>query len=103
MYYICVIIVLIKHKFKTRTTMNTSTLSQEKARKDLFDKIKEILTSDVRFRDNDALLINKIQREEITQHSNINEISINDFFLFRSQGKVSSEDDIVAVRMESQE
>lgn len=79
------------------------TLADEKAREELSQKIKELLISDARVRDNDALLINRIQRHEVVGYGNINEMNINDFFLLRIEGKVSSEYDIVCLRKEIQE
>lgn len=79
------------------------TLADEKAKEDLSQKIKELLISDARFRDNDALLINRIQRDEAVTYGRINEMNINDFFMLRIEGKVSSEYDIVCLKKEIQE
>lgn len=79
------------------------TLAEEKAREDLSKKIKELLISDARFRDNDALLINRIQRSEAAIYGHISEMNINDFFMLRIEGKVSSEYDIVCLRKEIQD
>lgn len=79
------------------------TLADEKAREELSQKIKELLISDARYRDNDALLINRIQRDEAVTYGRINEMNINDFFMLRIEGKVSSEYYIVSLRKEIQE
>ena len=81
----------------------TSKIAEVKAQKDLSDKIKELLISDTRYRDNDALLINRIQRDEIVKIRPINELNINDFFQMRIDGLISSEHDIVTFRKEIQE
>lgn len=79
------------------------TLADEKAREELSRKIKELLIEDARYRSNDALLINRIQRDEAVTYGRINEMNINDFFMLRMEGKVSSEYDIVCLRKEIQE
>lgn len=79
------------------------TLADEKAREDLSQKIKELLISDARLRDNDALLINRIQRSEAAIYGRISEMNVNDFFMLRLEGQVSSEYDIVCLRKEIQE
>ena len=81
----------------------TSIFADVKAQKDLSDKIKELLISSTNFRDNDALLINRIQRDEIVKIRSINEMNLNDFFQMRIDGLVSSEHDIVTLRKEIQE
>jgi len=80
----------------------TSTIADVKAQKDLSDKIKELML-DTRYHNNDALLINRIQRDEIVKNSPraFTELNINDFFQMRIEGLISSEIDIVSIRMEN--
>lgn len=90
--------------------MNTTTVSfQEKSKKraklkELTAKIKDLLTTDPRYRDSDALLVNRIQRDEmIACELPVNTMTLNDFFRIRMEKKISSEDSITRLRREVQE
>ena len=90
-------------------TTSTTVTAQERAKKrvklkELTSKIKDLLTIDPRYRDNDALLINRIQRDEmIASGLDVGPMSLNDFFHIRLEKKVSSEDSITRLRREVQE
>lgn len=79
-----------------------SAIADIKAHKDLSDKIKELML-DTRYHNNDTVLINRIQRDEIVKNSkrSFTELNINDFFQMRIEGLISSEFDIVTIRMEN--
>ena len=89
--------------------MSTTITAQERAKKrmklkELTSKIQKLLTTDPRYRDNDALLINRIQRDEmIVAGLPVDNMSMNDFFRVRLDKKVSSEDSITRLRREVQE
>lgn len=92
-------------------TITGKTTPEKKARakkrdqlKELTTKVKDLLTHDVRYRENDALLVNRIQRDEmIAQNFDVNVMTLNDFFRIRLEKKVSSGDSITRIRREVQE
>jgi hypothetical protein len=83
--------------------------TQERTKKrakltELTAKIKQLLLNDKRYRENDALLVNRIQRDEmIALNLDVNTMSLNDFFRIRIDKKISSEDSITRLRREVQE
>ncbi len=72
--------------------------------KELTTKIKDLLSLDQRYRENDALLVNRIQRDEmINSGLDVNTMSLNDFFRIRIEKRVSSGESITRIRREVQE
>jgi len=92
-----------------RTTTPTTPAKKERAKKgaqlkELTTKIKDLLIHDIRYRENDALLVNRIQRDEmIAQNYDVNVMTLNDFFRVRLEKRVSSGDSITRIRREVQE
>jgi hypothetical protein len=72
--------------------------------KELTATIKNLLITDVRYQENDALLLNRIQRDEmIASGLDVNAMSLNDFFRIRLDKRVSSGESITRIRREVQE
>jgi hypothetical protein len=72
--------------------------------KELTSKIKLLLTDETRYRDNDPLLVNRIQRDEMIEKGmDVNTMTLNDFFRVRIERRISSEDSITRLRREVQE
>jgi len=86
-------------------TLSSQDKSKKRAKlKELTAKIKDLLTTDPRYRDSDALLVNRIQRDEmIACELPVNTMTLNDFFRIRMERKISSEDSITRLRREVQE
>ena len=101
--YLCLTVTRFKTRTMTTLTVQERTAKREKL-KELTNKIKELLATDVRYRENDALLVNRMQRDEmISQGFDVNVMSLNDFFRIRLEKKVSSGDSITRIRREVQE
>lgn len=92
--------------------MSTSTINTEQTEraikraqlKILTHKVKELLTEDARYRDNDALLVNRIQRDEMIELGlDVNLMTLNEFFRIRLEKRISSGDSITRIRREVQE
>lgn len=65
----------------------------------LHDLVKELLNSDKRYRDSDALLVNRIQKDELEKlYPNFRELTIVDFFRIRLNSLISSEGSITRAR-----
>jgi hypothetical protein len=61
--------------------------------------IKDLMLSDKRYRDNDALLVNRIQKDELEQQNiDLRFISAYDYFKIRLNKTVSSESTILRAR-----
>lgn len=94
---------------RERMNATTTVTNQERAKKraklkELTAKVKELLITDVRYRENDALLVNRVQRDEMIYSGlNVDGMSLNDFFHIRLQKRVSSGDSITRIRREVQE
>jgi hypothetical protein len=72
--------------------------------KELTDTVHRLLIADPRYRDSDALLMNRVQRDEIIALGlDANRMSFNDFLRIRLGKKISSEDSITRLRREVQE
>lgn len=90
-------------------TNNNSLTAQERANKkarikELTAIIHQLLIHDPRYRDSDALLVNRVQRDElIGMGLDVNTMSLTDFFRIRYDKKISSEDSITRLRREVQE
>lgn len=95
----------------TKTPLQTiSALEKEKKAKkrgrlkELTTKIKDFLVNDPRYRDDDALLINRVQRDEVIASGiDAATLSFNDFLRIRVEKRVTSEDTITRLRREVQE
>jgi len=104
---VCYLCVLNENENEMNTT--TTVANQERAKKraklkELTAKVKELLITDVRYRENDALLVNRIQRDEMIYSGlNVDGMTLNDFFRIRLQKRVSSGDSITRIRREVQE
>ena len=92
-------------KQTTATTLTAQERAVKKAKiKELTAKIHQLLTDDPRYRDSDALLVNRIQRDEIiAQGLDVDTMKLTDFFRIRFDKKISSEDSITRLRREVQE
>ncbi len=88
---------------KTTVSVQDRTKKRERL-KELTAKIKNLLWVEPKYRENDALLVNRIQRDEMIDSGlDVNTMLINDFFRLRLQKRVSSGDSITRIRREVQE
>jgi len=61
--------------------------------------VKELMLSDKRYRDNDALLVNRIQKDELEQQNiDLRYITAYDYFKIRLNKTISSESTILRAR-----
>lgn len=67
--------------------------------KDLQHIVKGLLIQDSRYRDNDSLLVNRIQKQEIEEMGkNISTMSVLDFFKLKAEGRITEDDSITRAR-----
>lgn len=67
--------------------------------KDLHDIVKGLLHQDSRYRDNDSLLVNRIQKQEIEEMGkNISTMNVLDFFKLKAEGRITEDDSITRAR-----
>ena len=72
--------------------------------KDLTSQIQKLLTIDIRYRDDDNLLINRVQKDEVASMGlDPKNVSLYDFFRFRLNNQVTDEDTITRLRRKVQE
>ena len=90
---------------KTNNSLTAQERANKKAKiKELTAIIHQLLIHDPRYRDSDALLVNRVQRDElINMGLDVGSMSLNDFFRIRYEKKISSEDSITRLRREVQE
>lgn len=73
-------------------------------RKNLTEIIKFLLTKEARYRDDDNLLINRIQKDELFRLGyDVKKLTTYDFFVLRLQKQISSEETIISIRKEVNE
>lgn len=99
---------ILRERERIMTKLTTLTAQERAAKKEkvreLTATIRQLLLTDPRYRDNDGLLVNRIQRDEIIAlNLDANTMTLNEFFRIRMEKKIPSEDTITRLRREVQE
>ena len=67
--------------------------------KDLHEIVKDLLLQDIRYRNNDSLLVNRIQKTELESLGySIDRLSVLSFFKMKAEGIITSESSITRAR-----